>query len=144
MIKIERSFRVFKGFELLLKYNTRTLSENIKFICMSIRNRQKNECKLILNLTTMYVYCVYPAISKGPKQLPNCLKIAQTIVVLNVFKDVSAYTVTVSLLLNRNRVPEKLYIGQSPLITKLIQSMQFDCSNRTSAGYNSYKQLKTR
>ena len=33
----------------------------------------------------MYVYCVYPAISKSPKQLPNCLKIAETSVVLNVF-----------------------------------------------------------
>jgi hypothetical protein len=36
----------------------------------------------------MYVYCVYPAISKGPKQLPNCLKIAETSVILNVFKGV--------------------------------------------------------
>ena len=34
---------------------------------------------------TMYVYCVYPAISKSPKQLPNCLKIAETSVVLIVF-----------------------------------------------------------
>jgi hypothetical protein len=40
----------------------------------------------------MYIYCDYPAKSKGPKQLPNCLKT----VVLNVFKgviyDVSTYT----------------------------------------------------
>jgi hypothetical protein len=58
----------------------------------------RSECKLILFLTTMYVYCVYPAISKGPKQLPNCLKITETSVVLVVFKevicDVSAYTGT--------------------------------------------------
>ena len=40
----------------------------------------------------MYVYCVYPAISKGPIQLPNCLKIAETSVVLNVFKGTSALT----------------------------------------------------
>ena len=48
----------------------------------------------------MYVYCVYLDISKGPRQLPNCLKIADTSVVLNVFKDVicdvSPDTVTVS------------------------------------------------
>ena len=48
----------------------------------------------------MYVYCVYSAISKGQKQLPNCLKITETSVVLNVFKgvicDVSTYTVTIS------------------------------------------------
>jgi len=44
----------------------------------------------------MYVYGVYPAISKSPKQLPNCLKIAETSIVLVVFNDVSAYAVTVS------------------------------------------------
>ena len=48
----------------------------------------------------MYVYCVYPAISKSPKQLPNCLKRAEISVVLIVFNgvlcDVSAYTVTIS------------------------------------------------
>jgi hypothetical protein len=56
--------------------------------------------KLILYSTTMYVNCVYPAISKSPKQLPNFLKIAETSVVLIVFNcvvcDVSAYTVVVS------------------------------------------------
>ena len=31
------------------------------------------------------VLCVYPAISKSPKQLPNCLKIHETSVVLIVF-----------------------------------------------------------
>jgi hypothetical protein len=40
----------------------------------------------------MYRYCVYPANSKGPKQLPNCLKIAEASVVLNVFKGTSAFT----------------------------------------------------
>ena len=55
----------------------------------------RSECKSILYSMTMYVYCDYPAISKGPKQLPNCLKIAETSVVLDIFKDVSAYTVTV-------------------------------------------------
>ena len=40
----------------------------------------------ILYFPTMYAYCVYLAKSKGPKQLPNCLKITETSVVLNVFK----------------------------------------------------------
>jgi hypothetical protein len=57
----------------------------------------RSECKLIIYLTTTYVYCVYPAISKTPKQLPNCLKIAETSVVLIIFDgvicDISAYTV---------------------------------------------------
>ena len=66
---------------------------------------------------TMYVYCVYPAISKGPKQLPNCLKIAETSVVLSVFKGVICehqhlYCYRFFLLLNRNQVPEKIYFGQ--------------------------------
>jgi hypothetical protein len=59
----------------------------------------RSEWKLILYSTTMYVYCVYPAISKSPKQLPNFLKIAETSVVLIVFNcvvcDVSAYTVAI-------------------------------------------------
>ena len=57
-------------------YNIRTLSVNIKFICTSFRNRQnseplasfsglfRSEYKWILYLTAMYVYCVYPAMSK--------------------------------------------------------------------------------
>ena len=36
----------------------------------------------------MYVYCVDPAMSKSPKQLPNCLQIAET--------KVRSYTVTIS------------------------------------------------
>ena len=48
----------------------------------------------------LYIYCVYPAISKGEKQLPNCLKINETSVVLSVFNciisDVSTFAVTVS------------------------------------------------
>jgi hypothetical protein len=43
-------------------------------------------------------YHVYPAISKCPKQLPNCLKIAEAMVVLIVFLgvnyDINPYTVT--------------------------------------------------
>ena len=33
----------------------------------------------------MYVYCIYRVISKAPKKLSNCLKRAETIVVLIVF-----------------------------------------------------------
>ena len=57
----------------------------------------------------MYEYCVYPAILKSPKQLPNSLKMAETSVVLIVFIgvicDVSAFIVTVSFC----QVPEMLY-----------------------------------
>ena len=62
----------------------------------------------------MYVYCVYPAISKSPKQKTNYLKIAETNVVLNVFKgdicDVSAYTVIVSFCCSRGIRYQKSYI----------------------------------
>ena len=75
----------------------RTLETGRKASCSSLF---RSECKLILYLTRMYVHCVYPAISETPKHLPNCLKIAETSVVLVVFNevicDVSAYTVTVS------------------------------------------------
>ena len=46
----------------------------------------------------MYGYCVYPAKSKGPKQLPNCLKIAEASVLLNVFKGASSLTSALTLL----------------------------------------------
>ena len=46
----------------------------------------------------MYGYCVYPAKSKDPKQLPNCLKIAEASVVLNVFKGASYLTSALTLL----------------------------------------------
>jgi hypothetical protein len=64
-------------------YNIRTLSVNIKFICTSFRNKQnseplasfsglfRSEYKYILYLTTMYVYCVYPAMSKKSENLSD-------------------------------------------------------------------------
>ena len=64
-------------------YNIRTLSVNIKFICTSFRNRQnseplasfsdlfRSEYKWILYLTTMYVYCVYPAMSNESENLSD-------------------------------------------------------------------------
>ena len=57
------------------------MSVNIKFICASFRNRQnseplasfsglfRSEYKWILYLTTMYVYCVYPAMSNELENL---------------------------------------------------------------------------
>jgi hypothetical protein len=61
--------------------NLRTLSANITFIWTSfiLYTRRKanvsalfrRECKYILYLLTMYVYCVYAAMSKCPKHLPN-------------------------------------------------------------------------
>ena len=67
-------------------YNIRTLSVNIKFICTSFRNRQhseplgsfsglfRSEYKWIVYLTTMYVYCVYPAMSKKSENLSDLNK----------------------------------------------------------------------
>ena len=67
-------------------YNIRTLSVNIKFICTSFRIRQnsepsesfsglfRSEYKGILFLTTMYVYCVYPAMSKKSENLSDLNK----------------------------------------------------------------------
>ena len=67
-------------------YNIRTLSVNIKFICTSFRNRQnseplasfsclfRSEYKWISYLTTMYVFCVYPAMSKMSENLSDLSK----------------------------------------------------------------------
>ena len=43
---------------------------------ISAFNKLFAECKLNLNLKTIYAYCVYSAISKSQKQLTYCLKIA--------------------------------------------------------------------
>jgi hypothetical protein len=62
------------------------------------------------------IYCHWPkySISKGTKQLPNFLKIAETNVVLKVFKnvicDISAYTVTVSFCCSTGIRYQKNYI----------------------------------
>ena len=89
----------------------------------------------------MYIYCVYPAISKGPKQPPNCLKIAEISVVLDVFKGVicdvgtDTVSVTVSFCCSTGIKYQKNYILVSDSKKlKFIQSMQFYCSNRTSVG----------
>ena len=62
------------------------MSVNITFICTSFRNRQnsepwasfsslfRSEYKWILYLTTMYVYCVYPAMSKKSENLSDLNK----------------------------------------------------------------------
>ena len=67
-------------------YNIRTLSVNIKFICTSFRNRQNSETsasfsglfrsehKWILYVTTMYAFCVYPAMSKKSENLSDLNK----------------------------------------------------------------------
>ena len=59
------------------------MSVNIKFISMSFRNRQnsepsasfsclfRSEYKRILYLTTMYVFCVYPAMSKKSENMSD-------------------------------------------------------------------------
>jgi len=57
----------------------------------------------------MYVHCAYPA--KSPKQVPNCLKIADTSVVIIIFNGVlwSLRLYCYSFLLSRykNQVSEK-------------------------------------
>jgi len=53
-------------------------------------------------ISIMYVSCVYSAMSKGPRQLPNCLKrekkpTSEVPIVFNgVLYHVRAYTVTIS------------------------------------------------
>ena len=79
-------FFLFWSITVVYIYNIRTLSVNIKFICTSFRNRQngeplacfsglfRSEYKWILYLTTMYVYCIYPAMSKKSENLSDLNK----------------------------------------------------------------------
>ena len=81
----------------------------------------------------MCVYCDNPAISKGPKQLSNYQKIAETSVALIIFNgvicDVGAYTVTVSFRCSTGIGHQKSYILVSDRILQFIQSMKFNCLN---------------
>ena len=92
--------------------NRRTCFVNVDvfFVCISVNLA----CKSNVYLTIMYVYCAYPAISSSPKQLPNCLKIVETSVVLIVFNgvifDVSAYNITVSFCRSTWITYQKLFI----------------------------------
>ena len=84
-VKIQKHYQYFNHINCYI-YNIRTLSVNIKFICTSFRNRQiseplasfsglfRSEYKWILYLTTMYVYCVYPAMSKKSENLSDLNK----------------------------------------------------------------------
>ena len=72
------------------------LCEFQKQVELQIFGLFRSECKLILYLPTMYVYCVYLAMPKKvQKQIQNFLKRAETIVVVivcnGVLFDVRAY-----------------------------------------------------
>ena len=83
---VDTSFLGLRTIVFSLIYNIRTLSVNIKFICTSFRNRQnsepwasfsglfRSEYKWILYLTAMYVFCVYPNISKKLENLSDLIK----------------------------------------------------------------------
>jgi hypothetical protein len=62
----------------------------------------------------MYVYYIYPAMSKNPNKLPNSLKRTETSVILIVFDGV-LYEVLYCYLflqsLNINQVSGELYLG---------------------------------
>ena len=72
----------------------------------------------------MYVYCIYRVISKAPKKLSNCLKRAETSVVLIVFDcvlyEVRAYKFISLILLLFLTVAQhesgtrKRYVAQKP------------------------------
>ena len=82
-------------------------------IYTSFRKRQKREPFSSLFRSEFYIerHCTY---IKSPNQLTNCLNIAETGVVLNVFKgvicDVGAYTVTVSFCCSTGIRYQKSYV----------------------------------
>ena len=63
-----------------------------------------SKCKYILFLLTMCMYSVYPAMSKSPQLMLNCLKISETSLCCCHFLLFPVYL---------NQVPEKLYFGLS-------------------------------
>jgi hypothetical protein len=83
----------------------------------------------------MYIYCVYPAMSKSLKQLPNCLQISETRVVLIVFHgvlcEVCSYTVTfLTFVLHQSGSRKAVFWSMTVNNKKLSNQCNFDCSNR--------------
>jgi len=75
----------------------------------------------------MYAYCVYPAVSKSPKQLSNCLKIAETSVVPIVFNRV-LYCYRFLSSLYMNQVLEKFRVRLFNHLTREIRGMNITCT----------------
>jgi len=62
-------------------YNIHTLSESREkqvFDKLFWHVSQRVQSNFYIYWQCTYVYCVYPAMLKSPKQLPNCLKRAET------------------------------------------------------------------
>ena len=92
--------------------NIHTFWENMKFIYTSFSKVKKREhytslfdlfhshWKLIIYFPTIYIYCIYRIMSKAPKQLSNCLKRAETSVVLIVLDcvlcEISVYKISIN------------------------------------------------
>ena len=64
-----------------------------------------------LYFPSMNLYCVYPEMLNSIRQLPNCLKKSETVVVLFVFDDVLYEVVP--------RESGELYLDQLPNITHI-------------------------
>ena len=84
----------------------------------------------------MYVYCIYRVISKSPKKRSNCLKRAETSVVLIVFDcvlcEVRAYKfISILNVLRFLTVAQHESGTKYKYIAKNIRSIPRDYSNRT-------------
>ena len=90
-------------------------------LCALSRRMSAIECYILRQCT----YIVYPAMSKSPKQLSNCLKRAGRVVQIVVM--VSSVTSTLILLplLNMKQVPRKLCLGYWPYLIKLSSQCSF-------------------
>ena len=84
-------------------------------------------CEILrLYLLTMYIYCAFPENIRN-KRHSNRLPLCQ-------LSRSHLYWYSFFSLLNMNQVPEKLYFGEWSYATKIIQSVQYACLNRSSAG----------
>ena len=124
--------------EILLSPKCTYIVKNIKFIYTSF-----DEFFLPVSQRVEMNYIFFDNIrilSKAPKKLSNCLKRAETSLVLIVFdcvlcevrayKHICCYCFLPSL--NMNQVPENNILINNQILKKI--SSQCNCSNRTTAG----------
>jgi hypothetical protein len=79
---------------------------------------------MIFLFSTRYIYCVYPAMSKSPKQLPNCLQRAETSIVLIVINVTSTLILLLFLTIAQHETGTRKAVSWSVTVYNKILSSQ--------------------
>ena len=138
--------------DFLVKYinNIHTLSTKIKFISTSFRNRKKASLRQAF-LSVSQRFQINVIFTDNVRILCLSCKTKMSKTTANFPENIRSkrhsnrlpwchlsrshlYWYSFFSLLNMNQIPEKLYFGEWSYATQIFQSVQYDSSNRSSAG----------